>query len=142
MLHAASVLLRSCILCRAIVQIELPSNIATLLALFGGSLRMKLHSRYVRTNRAIVLTSSRIRSMTRCPPNRASLGLVILVYRNGKYSVLHTSWVELCISLISAETVGISICAVLGTMTSNTRAVFLFIRTVNSKTYGHWIIRR
>ena len=45
-------------------QIGLPSNTATPLALFGGSLRIKLHSSSIRTNRAIVLKGSCIRSIT------------------------------------------------------------------------------
>ena len=40
------------------------SNTATPLALLGGSLRTELHSSYSRTNRAIVLKSSCIRSMS------------------------------------------------------------------------------
>ena len=50
----------------------------TPLALIGGSLRIKLHSSSVRTNRANVLESSCIWSTTCFPPNKATLSLVIL----------------------------------------------------------------
>ena len=75
-------------------RIGLPSNTATPLVLFGGSLRIKLrieiHSSSIRTNRAIVLKSNCIRSTTYFPLNRASLSMVILDYRVSKDSVLLT----------------------------------------------------
>ena len=54
-------------------RIGLPSNTATRLAQFGGSLRIELNSSFIGTNRAIMLKSSSIRSMTYFPPNRATL---------------------------------------------------------------------
>ena len=72
-------------------RIGLSSNTATPLALFGGSFLINLHSGAVRTNRATGLKRGCIWSMTCFPPNRA-VGLAILDYRDGKNSVLHTSW--------------------------------------------------
>ena len=57
----------------------------TLLALFGGNLRIEPHNSSIRTNRAIMLKSSCIRGMTCFPPNRASLD-----NRETKDSVLQT----------------------------------------------------
>ena len=46
----------------------------------GESLRIELHSSSFRMNRGNVLQSSCIRIITCFPPNRATLGLVILDY--------------------------------------------------------------
>ena len=64
-------------------RIELPSNTVTLtpLALFGEILQIELHTSSIHTNRAVV-QSNCIRSTTCFPPNKASLGMVILDYRD------------------------------------------------------------
>ena len=54
-------------------RIGLPSDTATTLALFGGSLRIELHSSSFHMNRAIMLKKSCIRSMTCFSTNRATL---------------------------------------------------------------------
>ena len=67
-------------------RIWLASIIVTPFALFRGSLRIELHCSSIRTNRAILLKRSCIRSVTCFPPNRATLVLVILDNRDGKDS--------------------------------------------------------
>ena len=63
----------------------LRSNTATPLTLFGGSLRIELHSSSLHTNRANVLESSCIRGTTCFPPNKATLSLVIFIYFSATY---------------------------------------------------------
>ena len=72
---------------------RISSITATLLALFGGSLRIELHSSCNRTNRAIMLKSSCIRSMTCFSPKRTTLVWLILDYRDSKDSVQQTCWI-------------------------------------------------
>ena len=66
-------------------RIGLRSTTATPLALFGGGLRIELHSSSVRTNRANVQESSCICGTTCFPPNKATLSLVIFIYFSATY---------------------------------------------------------
>ena len=75
-------------------RIGLPSNTATPLALFGGSLQIELHSNSITTNRAIVLKSSCTRSITYFSSNRATLALMIIDYIEAAKSTCYrpTGW--------------------------------------------------
>ena len=66
------------------------SNTATPSALFGGSLRIELHSSSICTNTAIMLKSICIQS-TSCFLKSDAL-VVILDYRESKYPVLQIYW--------------------------------------------------
>ena len=74
-------------------RIGLPSNTASPFALFEGRLRTELHSSSIRTNTAIELKCSCIRSMACFPPKRAILDCRIIPdYRESEDSVLHACW--------------------------------------------------